>query len=132
MKKIVLLAGLVFSLCAGYESSAQVNVSLSIGRPVVQERWYGRDNNYYYMPQQGVYYNVSRGVYVYPDNGQWVYSRRLPSRYGNVTYRNTRYVRINERSPFDRDNEYRRRYYNDRNDRHDRGRHRGWDNNHRR
>ena len=129
MKKIVLLAGMVLSLGAAVKSDAQVRVSLQIGQPVVQQSWYSRDNDYYYLPEQGVYYNVRRKVYVYPENGSWVYASRLPSRYGNYSYRSSRYVRVRDRSPFDRDNVYRQRYQSNYGGyRHDNGNHRGWDN----
>ena len=146
MKKILFLAGLALSLGSSINSEAQVRVSLNIGRPVVQQPWYANDNDYYYLPEQGVYYNTRRRVYVYPENGAWLTASRLPARYGNYNYRRSRYVRVRDRSPFDRDNDYRTRYgrrYNDRhNDRdrdgrndHDRDRHndhdRDRDNNHR-
>jgi hypothetical protein len=110
MKKIVLLAGLAFGLCTSFQSEAQVRVNIQIGAPVVQQSWYNNDDDYYFMPDQGVYYNVRRRVYVYPQGGSWVYANRLPSRYGNVTYGNSRYYRVRERAPFSRNDYYRRRY----------------------
>jgi hypothetical protein len=115
MKKIMVLAGLAFSLFATFDSQAQVRVSLNIGTPVVQQSWYANDNDYYYMPEQGVYYNVRRRVYVYPESGRWMYANQLPSRYGNYTYRNSRYVQVRDRSPFDRDIDYQQRYRVDNN-----------------
>jgi hypothetical protein len=110
MKKIVLLAGLAFSLCTSFKSEAQVRVNIQIGAPVVQQSWYNNDDDYYFMPDQGVYYNVRRRVYVFPQGGSWVYASHLPSRYGNVSYSNSRYYRVRERAPFNRDDYYRRRY----------------------
>ena len=81
MKKILLVAAVLFSMSA--TNSAQAQVSVHVGRPVVKEQWYSRDNSYYYLPEQGVYYNVQRKVYVFPENGQWLYANRLPSRYGS-------------------------------------------------
>ena len=127
MKKILLVAAVLFSISATNSAQAQVNVH--VGKPVVKEQWYSRDNSYYYLPEQGVYYNVQRKVYVFPENGQWLYANRLPSRYGSYSYRNSQYVRINDRSPFDRDNEYRQKYYKGNNPkaqgRHDNGNHNG-------
>ena len=138
----MVLAGLAFSLCATFNSQAQVRVSVNIGTPVMQQSWYANDNDYYYMPEQGVYYNVRRRVYVYPDGGRWLFASQLPSRYGNYTYRNSRYVQVRDRSPFNRDNDYKQRYQvnNNRggygngnnphyNGRHDNGNHYGRDRN---
>ncbi len=122
MKKTLLIAGLVVSTFAGLKSQAQVRVNINIGTPVAQQSWYANDNDYYYIPEQGVYYNTRRNVYVYPENGGWYTASRLPERYGNVTYRNARYVRIHDRSPFNRDNDYRQRYHTSNNP-HDNGRH---------
>jgi hypothetical protein len=109
MKKIILLTGILFSLFADY--SAQAQVTINLGKPVAREPWYATDNNYYYLPEQGVYYNVSRRAYIFPDGGNWLYANRLPSRYGNYTYRTSQYVRVNERSPFMRDDYYKQKYY---------------------
>jgi hypothetical protein len=129
MKKIILLTGVLFSLFTSYNAEAQVNVNVNLGRPVVQESWYASDKNYYYLPEQGVYYNVQRRAYIFPENGQWLYANRLPSRYGNYTYRSSQYVRISEPSPFKRDDVYRQKYYKGNNPkaqgRHDNGNHNG-------
>ena len=143
MNKIVLLAGLAMSLCASPDSQAQVHINVQIGAPVVQQPWYANDNDYYYMPEQGVYYNVRRKVYVYPEGGKWLYADRLPSRFGNYSYRNSHYVRVRDRSPFDRDNDYRQRYHSNNggdhndhrngqgnHDNHDRGRDNNGDDHH--
>ncbi len=110
MKKIALLAAITFSLFAGFRSEAKVNINIQVGAPVTQQSWYANDNDYYYMPQHGVYYNVRRDVYVYQESGRWLSARRLPARFGAISYRNTRYVQVRDRSPFNRDHEYRRRY----------------------
>ncbi len=142
MKKLLLLSALTLGLCAGAGSaaSAQVHINVSIGAPVVQQPWYGYDDDYYYMPEQDVYYNVSRRVYVYPEAGRWMYASRLPERYHGYSWNSGRYYRIRGRAPFDRDNYYRQQYAQgyDRRDyrgeggnphmrgRHDNGRHNGW------
>ncbi len=125
MKKIILLAGLALNLFASFDSQAQVKVSVQFGTPVIHQPWYANDNDYYYLPEQGVYYNVRRRVYVYPEGNAWLFADRLPSRYGNYSYRSSQYVKLRDRRPFERDADYRSRYY---------GRHRGygrggrWDN----
>jgi hypothetical protein len=145
MKKIALLAAFGLSLFAGFRTEAKVNINVQLGAPVVQQPWFASDNDYFYMPNQGVYYNVRRQVYVYPEAGRWNYARRLPARYGNVSYSSVRTVRIHDRSPFDRDNDNRRRYVvvnndnrrgndrfdNDRfdNNRRDNNQNSGWNNN---
>lgn len=116
MKKVLVFTGLLFSLTTSFSSNAQVHVNVQFGTPVVQERWYASDNDYYYLPEQGVYYNVRRKVYVYPEGGKWLYANRLPSRYGNYSYRSSKYVRVRDRSPFDKDNDYRKRYYRGKNE----------------
>ncbi len=121
MKRLIICFALAIGVLAAEKSSAQVRVNIDIGRPVASEPWYGVDDDYYYMPDYGVYYNVQRRVYVYPDNGRWVYGSSLPSSYGHVTYRRAHHVRIHERSPFDRDDDYRVKY------KHDNGKHKGWD-----
>ena len=56
MKKILLVAAVLFSMSA--TNSAQAQVSVHVGRPVVKEQWYSRDNSYYYLPEQGVYLSL--------------------------------------------------------------------------
>jgi hypothetical protein len=129
MKKLIVLSTLILGLCSSFHADAQVQVNVNIGTPVVQERWYSSDNDYYYLPEPGVYYNVRRRVYIYPEGGRWVYGRHLPGRYGNYTYRTSRVIRIHERSPFNHNDQYRKRYYRG-NNHHDNGRHNGWNKHH--
>lgn len=110
MKKLLLISGLMFVLGIGFNAYAQVNVNVQIGTPVVEVPWHATDNDYYYLPEQGVYYNVRRKVYVYPENGVWLYADRLPPRYGNFTYRSSKYVIVRDKSPFNRDKHYKKRY----------------------
>ena len=115
MKKLLLVSGIAFSLCAAFHNNAhaQVRLNLSFGVPVMQQPWYGYDDDYYYMPDQGVYYNVARGVYVYPEDGRWMYAGNLPPRYGGYSWNSGRYYRIRGRAPFERDGYYRRQYVQD-------------------
>lgn len=135
MKRTFLLAGLVLSLFASLSASAQININISRGIPVAQQTWYQSDNDYYYMPEQGVYYNARRGGYVYPEGSNWMYASNLPARYGNCSYNNVRAYRINGRAPFMRNEYYRNQYsqayregYRDamRDDRRNNGRRNGW------
>ena len=120
MKKLIAMLIFLLGMVAAEQTSAQVSININIGKPVAKEPWYAHDDDYYYMPDQDVYYNIQRRVYVYIDGGHWVFGASLPAVYGNVTYRKVRCVRIHERSPFDRDDQYRERY------RHDNGKHKGW------
>lgn len=153
MKKILAAALLLFGTAASMPTDAQarVSVNINIGTPVTQSPWYATDDDYYYLPEQGVYYNVSRRVYVYNESGRWMYARNLPGRYNGFSWNKSNYVRIRDRSPFNYNNVYANRF--DRNyrgghitfrrdmdnrvsrfdrtsdkDRHDNnGRNRGWD-----
>lgn len=136
MKKITLLAALAFSLFSSLRSEAQVSINVQFGAPVVQQSWYDADDDYYYMPDQDCYYNVRRQVYVYPEGGRWVYANYLPARYGGYTWNSSRYYRVRERAPFNRNDYYRRQYRVENNyyggyrgtsyGRHDNGNHNGW------
>src|SRR5688572_19073097 len=99
MKKILMLTGLALCLGSSFSIEAQVRINVQIGAPVIQQSWYDVDDDYYYMPDQGVYYNVRRQVYVYPYGGNWVYGPSLPPSYGGYTYGSGRYYRINGRAP---------------------------------
>lgn len=136
MKKIALIAAIGLSLFTGFRSEARVNINVQLGAPVMQQSWYANDRDYVYMPDYGVYYNTRRQVYIFPESGRWMTARRLPNRFGNVNYRSVRTVTIRDSRPFDRDNEYRRRYVVTRNDRgfgnnngRDFDRDRNWNNN---
>ena len=100
MKKIALIAAFGLSLFAGFSSEARVSVNVSVGTPVFQQPWYGVDNDYIYMPQQGVYFNPRRQVYIYQDGGRWCSAAHLPARYGRVNYRNVHTVRMRDFRPF--------------------------------
>ena len=111
MKKLLFAAVLAFSTIATVNDvQAQVRVNVNIGTPVRQSPWYASDDNYYYLPEQGVYYNVNRRMYVFQNNNQWVYAPNLPSRYRGFNWKNSHYVQVRDRSPFDYHNAYASRY----------------------
>lgn len=111
MKNILAAALLIFSTAAfRNDAQAQVNVNVNFGTPVAQSPWYTTDDNYYYLPEQGVYYNVDRRMYVFRENDQWLYARNLPSRYNGYNYRNSHYVIVRDRNPFGYHNVYSTRY----------------------
>jgi hypothetical protein len=110
MKKIALIAALGLSLLLGFRSDARVNINVSFGMPVIQQPWYASDNEYVYMPDQGVYFNTRRQVYVFQDGGRWCTAQRLPARFGNFNYRSARTVRMHDFRPFERDFDNRRRF----------------------
>lgn len=100
MKKLLFASLLALGLGASLPGSAQVRINLSFGTNSRYQPWYAKDNNYYYLPEQGVYYNVTNRMYVYPENGNWYYARTLPSRYNGYTYRQSRYVPLRDVAPF--------------------------------
>lgn len=110
MKKIALIVAFGVGLLSGFRSDARVNINISFGTPVMQQPWYAADNDYIYMPDQGVYFNTRRQVYVFQDGGRWCTAQRLPARFGNVSYRNVRNVRMHDFRPFERDADNRRRF----------------------
>ena len=110
MKKIALIAAFGVSLLSGFRSEARVNINVSFGMPVVQQSWYASDNDYIYMPDQGVYFNTRQQMYVFQDGGRWCAARQLPGRFGNVNIMKVRTMRLRERRPFERDMDNRRRF----------------------
>lgn len=108
MKKIALIAALGLSLLSGFRSDARVNINVSFGIPVVQQSWYANDNDYVYMPDQGVYYNTRQQMYVFQDGGQWCTAQRLPARFGSMNYMNVRTTRVHDFRPFERGMDARR------------------------
>lgn len=140
MKKTILIAACALSLLVGYKSEAWVSVNLQFGAPVMNTSWWGADNDYYYMPQQGVYYNVRRHMYVYPNAGNWCYGPSLPASYGAYNFAPGTYYRVRARAPFQNHGYYQRMYgyrqmqqprYDERSDRgrYDNGNHNGWNRN---
>ena len=113
MKKLIIATLLTCSIGVATSTTAQVHINVNIGKPVAGEAWYNNDDNYYYLPEQGVYYNVNRHVYVYQDNNDWVYGPSLPARYNGYTWQRSHYVVVRERTPFSHHDNYVTRYPHD-------------------
>ncbi|MDF2434279.1 MAG: hypothetical protein JWP44_3910 [Mucilaginibacter sp.] len=111
MKKILLSAVILTSSLFIQIAKAQVHVSVgfNIGS---QPDWgpvgYTRAE-YYYMPDIDAYYDVPNHQYIYYDNYSWVRVRALPPRYHFDRYRTYKVV-VNQRNPWERDDQMRQRY----------------------
>ena len=111
MKPLIFSALLLSAIGgASTHASAQVRVNVNLGTPIANETWYNDEADYYYLPEQQVYYNPGRKVYVWQDNNAWVYGNRLPDRYHGFNYRKSHYVKMHERAPFNRNDEYQKKY----------------------
>ena len=110
MKTAIIAIILLFSIFSFEKADAQIQVSVNIGN---QPDWgpVGYDRvDYYYLPEIETYYDVNSRQYVYFENNRWVRRGSLPGRYRNYNkYRGYKVV-INERAPWERNNEYRTRY----------------------
>ena len=97
MKKIFLLAVIIFSATAFNNTSAQVQVSVNIGS---QPDWgpVGYDHvDYYYLPDIETYYYVPNKKFVHLNPaGKWVYSNGLPHAYSGYNLYNGYKVVINQ------------------------------------
>ena len=113
MKRLLLIAVLfIGGLIAPKAAEAQIQVRVNIG---VQPIWgpVGFEYvEYYYIPEIDVYYHVPSGEFIYYKNGRWINRRYLPAKYRNFDFFRTRVVVINERRPFLRHYEIKRRYAN--------------------
>ena len=120
MKNRLAFAFLLFGSTVTFQNiaQAQVQVNVNLGTPVSQSPWYATDDNYYYLPEQGVYYNVPKRVYVFPEGNQWVYAPNLPARYNGYGYGKSHYVQVRDRSPFNNHNVYAGKFGSDYNDDH--------------
>lgn len=110
------------------ESKAQVRVGVQINIGE-QPRWRapGYDYvEYYYLPEIDCYYYVPRHQFVYLSGNRWIFSASLPYRYRSFDLYGARKVVINQPRAYLYYRDHRDRY-GYRNDRHDNGRHRGWD-----
>src|SRR5690348_1710335 len=107
MKQLIMGTIVALSTLGAFTSAtAQVRVNVNLGTPVNNASWNNTDDNYYYLPEQGIYYNPNRRVYVYQENNNWVYNNRLPSRYNGYNWSRSHYVRVRERSPYMHHDEY--------------------------
>jgi len=114
MKKLIFTTAILCGCLLFKTADAQVSVSAGVNIGV-QPDWgpVGYDNaQYYYMPEIGAYYDVPAHMYVYRENNVWIHRGVLPPRFGNFDrYRSYKAV-INERNPWERDDQFRARYAN--------------------
>lgn len=100
MKRIIVTAVAILLLAAGYETQAQVSVSVNISsQPLWGPIGYSHVE-YYYLPQYEVYYSVPKAQFVYLDGGNWIFASALPARFGTINYYNTYKVVINQPTPY--------------------------------
>lgn len=100
MKKILVMAVIVFGNIFFAIAQPQVNVQFNIG---TQPAWgpVGYDYaEYYYLPDIETYYIVDRHEYVYYDQGRWVTTRALPPRYRNYDLYHGYKVVMNQPKPW--------------------------------
>lgn len=111
-KDFILLSALFAGCILSNSSSAQPRVSVNINVGI-QPAWgpTGYDNvNYYYLPDIETYYYVPRHQFIYLDGGRWVFASSLPERcHSYDLYRGYKVV-INDPRPYQRHEEYRKRY----------------------
>jgi hypothetical protein len=110
MKKIILTAAILLSGLTVKIASAQVSLSINIGS---QPEWgpVGYDHaDYYYLPDIDAYYDINAHQYVYFDNNVWVHGGALPPRFGNYDVYHSYKVVVNERTPWVRNDVYKRKY----------------------
>lgn len=113
MKKIHLIAAIVFSCLLFKVADAQihVNIGVNIGS---QPDWgpVGYTHaDYYYMPDIDAYYDVPAHQYVYYNDNVWIHGAALPPRYHFDRYHTYKVV-VNQRNPWERNDIIRTRYAN--------------------
>lgn len=114
MKKLIFTATILLSCLILRKADAQVRIHLGININS-QPEWgpVGYDHaEYYYMPDIDSYYDIPNHQYVYYENNVWIHNRYLPQRYGNFDRYHSYKVVINQRNPWERDDQIRGRYYN--------------------
>ncbi|MEP6613516.1 MAG: hypothetical protein ABJA76_16560 [Mucilaginibacter sp.] len=112
MKKLILIAAIIFGCLSIKTASAQVSVSLGLNIGS-QPDWgpVGYDHaDYYYMPDIDTYYDVPSHRYVYMENNVWVHRTYLPVKYRSYDRYHGYKVVVNERNPWERHDVYRTRY----------------------
>lgn len=112
MKKLILIAAIIFGCLSIKKADAQVSVSLGLNIGS-QPDWgpVGYDRaDYYYMPDIDTYYDVPSHRYVYLENNVWVHRTYLPVRYRSYDRYHGYKVVVNERNPWERHDVYRTRY----------------------
>jgi hypothetical protein len=118
MKRFMLAIAIAAGIFTVSSAHAQVSVNVNIGtQPVWGPTGYDHVD-YYYMPDIDAYYYVPKQQYVYREGNNWVFRKTLPPQYKNYdVYKNYKVV-INEKKPWMRDDEYKKKYESFRN-RHD-------------
>src|SRR6201999_4501720 len=112
MKKIIFCAAILLSCLTYKTASAQIHISLGLNIGS-QPDWgpVGYDHaDYYYMPDIDVYYDVANHQYVYLQNNVWVHAGTLPPRYANYDIYHGYKVVLNQREPWKRATEIRKKY----------------------
>jgi hypothetical protein len=112
MKKIIFAAALFISSLSFHPANAQIHVSLGVNIGS-QPDWgpVGYDHvDYYYMPDIDAYYDVNAHQYVYFNNNGWIHSASLPPRYSNYDVYHGYKVVVNDRTPWIRNDVYRKKY----------------------
>ncbi|WPU99383.1 hypothetical protein SNE26_25550 [Mucilaginibacter sp. cycad4] len=110
MKKIILTAAILVSSLTVKIASAQISLNINIGS---QPEWgpVGYDHvDYYYLPDIDAYYDINSHQYVYYDNNVWVHGAVLPPRFGSFDVYRSYKVVVNERTPWVRNDVYKRKY----------------------
>lgn len=112
MKKLFILAAILFFSVAFTQTQAQIRLSFGVNLNN-QPAWgpIGYDHvDYYYLPDIDAYYNVPQKQFIYRDRNRWIFSSNLPSRYGDYNLYNGYKVVVNEPRPYLRADEFRSRY----------------------
>jgi hypothetical protein len=111
MKKVILVAALLFSGFLTKIATAQVHLNVNIG---VQPVWgpVGYDHaEYYYMPDIDAYYNVPKHQYIYQEGGRWRFATTLPGQFRGYNINNGYKVVINDDpQPYRHPETYRTKY----------------------
>lgn len=110
MKKIILTAAILLSSLTVKIAGAQISLNINIGS---QPAWgpVGYDHvDYYYLPDIDAYYDINAHQYVYYDNNVWVHGAVLPPRFGSFDVYRSYKVVVNERTPWVRNDVYKRKY----------------------
>jgi hypothetical protein len=158
MKKSILITVIIIvSLITAKTTEAQVHVNINISnQPVWGPAGYDYVE-YYYLPDIDAYYYVPRHQFIYLSGSRWVFAASLPPRYRGYDLYSGYKVVVNEPRPYLHYREHKAKYapyrenhtqviirnsnepkyyvvkghphYQDNYDKHDNGKHKGWDKN---
>jgi len=118
MKKFIVFTAIAVTVMSITTVHAQVSVNVNIGaQPVWGPTGYDHAD-FYYLPDIGVYYSVVKQQYVFREGNAWVFRKTLPPQYASFDLYKSYKVVLNEKKPWLRDEEYRKKYQPFRN-RHD-------------